>query len=94
MSNFPSYILGVFEIDVEFELYYQAWIVYHTTANRIDGHIKRPRNKEELKLIQLAAREAQYMQKSFLKECGVLIYHVDRKKWNRAKLQAIRNISE
>lgn len=77
-------------IDTEFELYLEAWLIYHRTADRIDGHIHFPRNKDEAELCSKAAKAASSARNQFMDEKRIVIN--DRSKWNAAKLEAVRTV--
>lgn len=88
---------GEFKIDHLFELYVKAWIVYHETANQIDGHIKKPRTTHEWVLVVRAMREATRAQARFMFLMGMIRpTKLDNPeaydKWNAAKLEALRRL--
>ena len=67
--------------DDEFEYYVNAWIRYHNAADRIDGHYK-----GQSHLTGLAIREG----KSAMGEVDIK----DDKKWNKAKIEALRRLDK
>lgn len=83
--------LNKYFVDVEFEFFVAAWEKYHIAANKIDGHIKTPRNLEERKLIGLAIKEGIEAQTRYL---GFYITSdlKKNKKWQSAKLEALRRL--
>ncbi len=86
-----------FAIDHEYELYVQAWEVYHKTADQIDGHIKYPITKDEYNLTRVAGKSAIKAQEDFMYMMGILkpcpkSSPESWKKWQQAKLEALRRL--
>lgn len=84
-------------LDLEFEAFLAAWEIYHRTADMYDGDIRSPRTPDEYKRVRHAAREGKLAQERYLTRvggCGVpdLSNSETLKKWNRAKLEALRRL--
>lgn len=92
--SFLSNILGSFEPDQDHKRFLVAWTLYHEVANKIDGHIKYPRTREEYELCHKAMIAGHTAMKNFL---GTdLVRPQDKemlKKWNMAKLEAVRRFN-
>lgn len=97
--SFKREILGEFAIDHEYEQYLACWMVYHQTADQIDGHIKYPTCTEEYETVRLAGKLAINAQSDFMYMMGIKIpspkYSPEGwKKWNAAKLEALRRLGK
>lgn len=91
-----EYLCEPFKLDPIEQLYLDAWLVYHRTADRIDGHIKQPRTDQESKTVHLAFVMGSKAKFDFLRENGVDPHSIDmsgkNKKWQWAKMEALRII--
>lgn len=94
---FEQYILGNFESDPLFETYVGAWMAYHTAADKIDGHIAFPRNKEERELVAMAELVGHRDLTTFMANAEREIPGIDRpellKVWISAKKVALQRLS-
>jgi len=95
--NWRQLLLGEFAIDHEYETYYKSWMVYHQTADQIDGHIKYPRDSAELYLVGLAARCAIKAQEYYLHQAGLSKPSISSSgetwsKWRDANREALRRL--
>ena len=81
-------------IDHEFEAYVKSWEIYHKTADQLDGHIKVPRDIYDVKLMREASEAGQMAQRRYLMEKSIASASIDKKKWQRAKQEALRRLGK
>jgi len=91
---FMQEYLGKFPIDSEYERYIDCWTAYYEAADRIDGHIKYPTNKEEHNLVIKAGSAGMCALNYMKKEMHIHYGNIDRKKWTKAKLESLRRLGK
>lgn len=98
-KKFINEILGESVEDKEMEVLVQAWMIYHQTADNIDGHIKAftgYQNEEERNAIYRAAIMGANARNKYLQDhgldAGVYILNKRDPKWTRANLEALRRL--
>jgi len=98
MSDFKQEYLSEPMIDHEYEAYVKAWMVYHQTADQIDGHIRRPIGRHQHTVVRRAAGAGRRAQVEFLYMMGIVEPNQKNtegwKKWHSAKGEALRRLGK
>lgn len=92
--NFRQEYLGEYVKDDLYEVLVEAWMAYHKAADKIDGHIRYPRDSYERRLVRMAAVAGTQARREVLEKAGIPRHKIDKDKWNRAKLEALRRLGK
>lgn len=92
--EFHRELLGEWIVDDTYEFFVRAWMAYHKAADKFDGHIISPKNKQEYELVRMAIGAGTNAMNQVFRDHGhtLDIFWKQDKRWKSANLEALRRL--